>query len=444
MDNIKIDNQNSNHTNHTIDSNQNSNLTNVNIIKPDNSSTNSNSNIGLELLMNDNKKKNSNIMDVKINPNTSSNTSSNNDDFNLENLLSENNIDELKLDVDDIKDVNLDNNIFSINSNQNSNHTPNQNSNQHSNQNSSSSSSSDFNTSHVRSDDLNNSSSYPSSSSDFNLGSTIPDIHIPQKKTYEEMQQDKFNLLCNLERLEARGIKVSKTFSMESDYEEMKREYERIKIKLDVDKSVRFQRKMLTAFVTAIEFLNNKFDPMDIKLDGWSESVHENINDYDDIFEELHEKYKEQAKMAPELRLILMLAGSGFMFHLTQTLFKTSLPGIGDIMKQNPDLMNQFAKAAAGSMGTQEPGLGNLMGDLMGNRQNTQNTQNTQSRRPEMNGPPNINDILGSVNNNSRSIDLENLSNISESDIEQIKKVDLQRKMRRKNTNNKNEITLDF
>ena len=43
---------------------------------------------------------------------------------------------------------------------------------------------------------------------------------------------------------------------------------------------------MLIAFVTAIEFLNNRFDPFDVKLDGWSESVHEGINDYDDIFEE--------------------------------------------------------------------------------------------------------------------------------------------------------------
>ena len=33
---------------------------------------------------------------------------------------------------------------------------------------------------------------------------------------------------------------------------------------------------MLTlAKVTAIEFLNNKFDPFDVKLDGWSENVHE-------------------------------------------------------------------------------------------------------------------------------------------------------------------------
>ena len=75
----------------------------------------------------------------------------------------------------------------------------------------------------------------------------------------------------------------------------MQAEYKRITERRAVEQSVKFQRKMLVAFVTAIEFLNNKFDPADLKLDGWSESVHENIHDYDDVFEELHEKYKEKA-----------------------------------------------------------------------------------------------------------------------------------------------------
>ena len=79
-------------------------------------------------------------------------------------------------------------------------------------------------------------------------------------KTFAELQNEKFEILCNLERLEARGVKVSKSFNMDSDFDEMKTEYDRIKRKLDVDKSVRFQRKMLVAFVTAIEFLNSKFD----------------------------------------------------------------------------------------------------------------------------------------------------------------------------------------
>ena len=117
---------------------------------------------------------------------------------------------------------------------------------------------------------------------------------------------------------------------------------------------------MLMACITGIEFLNNKFDPFDIKLDGWSESIHENLQDYDEVFEELYEKYKGKTKVAPEIRLLLMVGGSGFMFHLTNTLFKTSLPGMGDIMKQNPDLMKQFAKAAMTSMGNNLSGGGGM------------------------------------------------------------------------------------
>lgn len=281
-------------------------------------------------------------------------------------------------------------------------------------------------------------SSNPANSAQDN---SIPTINLgssEKKKTFEEIQKEKFELLCNLERLEHRGFKLARSFTMESDFSEMKREYERIKRKLEIDRSVRFQRKMLIACVTGIEFLNGKFDPFDIKLDGWSESVHENVNDYDDIFEELHEKYKERASMAPELRLILMLSGSGFMFHLTQSIFKSSIPGVGDIMKQNPDLMNQFAQAAAKS--SSSPGFGNMMGDIINNNNAPKSPVN---ERTEMKGPPDISDILNKVNtNNNHNISLDSLSNVSASDIENIRNVDIKKK--RKQKSNGNEITLDF
>ena len=34
----------------------------------------------------------------------------------------------------------------------------------------------------------------------------------------------------------------------------------------------------------------DKFDPFDLKLDGWSEAVQENIDEYDDVFGELHDR----------------------------------------------------------------------------------------------------------------------------------------------------------
>jgi hypothetical protein len=248
---------------------------------------------------------------------------------------------------------------------------------------------------------------------------------LPNVKTFEEIQKEKAELLRLLDRLEAKGIKLSKRFTMESNIEEMQNEYTRITERRAVEQSVKFQRKMLIAFVTAIEFLNNKFDPADLKLDGWSESVHENAHDYDDVFEELHEKYKEKASMAPELKLMLMLGGSGFMFHLTNTMFKTSLPGMGEVFKQNPDLMNQFAKATVNTMGQSEPGFANFMGDMMNSRQESAARPQTQPQpnnsRKEMKGPPNLDDILNDISGARKTtnpIDIELQSNYSESDTD--------------------------
>ena len=53
-------------------------------------------------------------------------------------------------------------------------------------------------------------------------------------------------------------------------------------------------------------------------------------------------KYKAKAKIAPELKLLMMLGGSAVMFHMTNSLFK-STPQVDEILKNNPDLARQFA-----------------------------------------------------------------------------------------------------
>jgi hypothetical protein len=139
----------------------------------------------------------------------------------------------------------------------------------------------------------------------------------------------------------------------------MRGEYHRILREKEVDASIRFQRKMMMAFVTGLEYFNTRFDPFDFRLDGWSEQVHENIGDYDDIFEELHDKYKSSGqKMAPELRLLMSLSGSAFMFHLTSSMFKQQqLPNVEAVLRSSPDLMRQFSNAAASSYVQQKTGM---------------------------------------------------------------------------------------
>lgn len=164
----------------------------------------------------------------------------------------------------------------------------------------------------------------------------------------EKELNEKKEILYQMDRLETKGYKLPRKFSLQSDLEEMRVEFNRIVREKEVDASIRFQRKMMMALVTGIEFLNTRFDPFDLRLDGWSEQVHENVTDYDDIFEELHEKYKSTGKkMAPELRLLMSLSGSAFMFHLTNSMFKQQpLPGVEQVLRSNPELMKQFQAAA--------------------------------------------------------------------------------------------------
>jgi hypothetical protein len=176
---------------------------------------------------------------------------------------------------------------------------------------------------------------------------------------------------------------------MESDLAEMQGEYEMIIDEKERSNSCKFQGRMLMAAVTGIEFLNNRFDPFDIKLDGWSEQINENVEDYDEIFAELHEKYKSKAKMAPELKLLFQLGGSAIMVHMTNTMFKSSMPGMDDIMRQNPELMQQFTQAAVNSMGDTSPGFGGFMNSVMGNQGGNNQGGNIPMPPPSMQpGPP--------------------------------------------------------
>jgi hypothetical protein len=192
-------------------------------------------------------------------------------------------------------------------------------------------------------------------------GSRRPTRHLSAKEIMMNELNEKREIIYQLDRLESKGFKIPFKFNMNSDLEEMRTEYNRLVREKELDGSVRFQQKMLMAFISGTEYMNSRYDPFAIKLDGWSEQVNENINDYDDIFEELHYKYKATGKkMAPELRLFISLSGSAFMFHLTSRMFKEQpMPNVENVLKSDPELMKQFQQAAAKQYMMGNNGVGN-------------------------------------------------------------------------------------
>ena len=331
----------------------------------------------------------------------------------------------------------------------------------------------------------------------FNEIPVAPTNPPPEKKmTAEELLREKLSYLRKLEALEKKGIILTKKYSMESPLAEMKGEYEMIKADKERKTSIKFQQKMLLAFVSGLEFLNGKFDPFDLKLDGWSEAVNENVEEYDDVFSELHDKYGGKARMAPELKLLFMLGGSAAMLHMTNTMFKSSMPGMDDIMRQNPELMAQFQNAAMHSMNQSNPGFGQFMGGVMGGPQmppmppvpprgspqgppmemrrnpprmpppahpgrpdvtmsrggnfdDAVNMSNkyTKIKRPEMKGPQDLDDILSGLKTKKINIQQkkDTASVVSVSELSEMKRdMEKPKKSRRKPRSERNTVSLNF
>ena len=187
---------------------------------------------------------------------------------------------------------------------------------------------------------------------------------------YKTIEDEKADLLNKITRLIKKGIQTSARMTIYSDIEEIRTEYKRMTYSIEVDRSIKFQRRMLVACVTGLEFLNDKFDPFDVELNGWSQNTMENVEDYDGVFEELYNKYKTKVQVAPEVKLIMMVGGSAMMFHLTNSMFKAAVPNVTQVMKQNPDLMRNMVDAVQRSGGagpaSNEPPAGGLRREMRG------------------------------------------------------------------------------
>lgn len=169
---------------------------------------------------------------------------------------------------------------------------------------------------------------------------------------YNTIEDEKADLLNKISRLNKKGVQSSQRLTIYSDIEEIRTEYKRMTYGIEVERSIKFQRRMLIACVTGLEFLNDKFDPFDLELNGWSQNMMENVDDYDGVFEELYNKYKTKVQVAPEVKLIMMVGGSAMMFHLTNSMFKAAVPNVSQVMKQNPGLMQNMMDAVQRSQGS--------------------------------------------------------------------------------------------
>lgn len=188
----------------------------------------------------------------------------------------------------------------------------------------------------------------------------------PPKLSKEQIQLEKLDMLRKLGELAQKGVTLSQKYTINSDLDAMRFEYELHNSIRAKQNSINWMSNVMMNCVYGIEMLNDKYDPFSVNLTGWSQHMNRDINNYYDVFGELYEKYNKPGKsVPPEIKLLLMITGSATKFAIQNTI-SGSLPNIGDKFKEDPELAATLrARAQADKMKQmdeqQRDGLQNYM-----------------------------------------------------------------------------------
>ena len=212
--------------------------------------------------------------------------------------------------------------------------------------------------------------------------------------TYEDEMKEKRTLLFKLKRYEKKGFPSSRTYTLNSDLSDLRAEYESLRREANLEQGLKVSKNLLISTCSVLEYLNNKFDPMDIVLDGWTEEVNEDVEEqvYDEVLEELYYKYYDKVSVGPEITLLTMLGGSAVKFHMTQTLLKTMVPDAETLLKQNPNLKNEISDLINKNV----PGVQNLNHQI-NNMMMNDKVGGLGRQKQEMAGPSDVEQIIRDI-----------------------------------------------
>lgn len=174
--------------------------------------------------------------------------------------------------------------------------------------------------------------------SDFYDMDDVP-FHLLDEQTRKFKKMEKYAELLAIKNT---GIKLTKEYNLNSDYEEMCFEVQYWTNFQKKKDAINLGKNFMMNAVTALEFMNERYDPFSLKLKGWSDQMQIGIEGYNNVFGQLYEKWKGSGReMEPEIKLILMVSASAVSFHASKKMAE-SLPGLDKVLESNPELLGKL------------------------------------------------------------------------------------------------------
>lgn len=228
-----------------------------------------------------------------------------------------------------------------------------------------------------------------------------PEPVAPKKLTPQEIRMKKIEMLRKLSELKLRGYKLSREYDFNSSIEEMEYEYDMLKSFADKRNGIKLYKNLIMNGCSVIEFFNDKYDPFKFKLSGWSEHMNVEVDNYDDVLEELYEKYRGSGgSMPPEVKLLLLILASASAFHFSKN-FESKIPGLNKMYTNNagviPGMING-KKQKSQFMSPQELNINQQREEIIRAEKERKAQMRNQSNR--VNPQPNVELPTSNLNNN--------------------------------------------
>jgi len=216
----------------------------------------------------------------------------------------------------------------------------------------------------------------------------------PNNENIQDILKQKQEILLQINKYKSKGYIFMKEYNMSSNLDEMTADLDRVKIAYNNKKGIKFCRDGLMFCCNGLEMISG-FTSLG-NLDGWGESVQDDIETYDDIFEELYQKYGGYADvLGPELKLVFMVISSAFLYHMMNS--SSTLKDVGNVLggsgSKNP--LSGLLSGGLGNLfggGGGDSGLGNFMNFASnlggGDNNNNMNQEPIITETPYINKTP--------------------------------------------------------
>lgn len=173
------------------------------------------------------------------------------------------------------------------------------------------------------------------------------DVKAEEDMTEEEIMLAKLDMLRKLGELKQYGATLSQNYSLNSNLKSMQYEH---KLHSDIrskQNAVTWMSHMLVGIMKGTELLNDTYNPFEIKLTGLSNKISNDMQSYYDVLGEIYEKWNQPGKkMAPELRLLLMVSGAALSLQMNKIL-PNMIPGVSNTLKNDEDAINELRQKAS-------------------------------------------------------------------------------------------------